>query len=174
MISIIAAVATNGCIGINGKLPWHIPEDFEHFKRHTIGKVVLMGRKTWESLPPKYRPLPGRANVVITHQKGPQGSFFGAEVYHSIDEALAAHVDDDVFVIGGTQLYRQTLDRADRLMITHVDQIVNGDVFFPEINAQQWFVTIRDAHDGFTFTTYERMQTTVPAQVDNQRFIAIP
>jgi len=159
MISLIAAVAKNWCIGINGKLPWHIPEDFEHFKRYTMGNVVLMGRKTWESLPPKFRPLPNRTNVVIT--KRDRVPFSGAEVYGSIDGALAAHAADDVYIIGGASIYAQTIARADRLIITHVDQVVDGDAHFPTIDAQRWHETTREDHEGFTFATYERMTVSV-------------
>lgn len=156
MITLIAAVAKNNCIGSNGKLPWHIPEDFEHFKRHTMGKMVLMGRKTWESLPPKFRPLPNRTNVVITRQKGydvPPG----VEVYPTIDDAVAAHAADHVYVIGGAQLYEQTIGRADHLIITHIDRTVDGDAFFPEVDPAVWNETAREAHDGFAFVMYERI-----------------
>lgn len=168
MLTLIAAVAKNGCIGINGKLPWHIPEDFAHFKRYTTGKVVCMGRKTWESLPPKFRPLPNRMNVVVTRQE--QYSVpSGVEVYATIDDALRQHTHDDVYIIGGAQLYAQTIDRADRLIITHVDWVVDGDAFFPEIKQQRWSVTTREDHGEFSFVAYERVPTgisprwTVPA-----------
>lgn len=163
MLTLIAAVAKNGCIGINGKLPWHLPEDFEHFKRCTIGKVVLMGRKTWESLPQRFRPLPNRTNVVVTCGKSPQGSYSysGTEVFTSLDSALTAHASDDVYVIGGAQLYAQTIDRADRLIITNVDRVVDGDAFFPEIRADQWTAAAREDRDGFSFVTYERMKEKI-------------
>ncbi|MDO8599125.1 MAG: dihydrofolate reductase [bacterium] len=157
MIALIAAVAKNNCIGSDGKLPWHIPEDFAHFKQHTTGKVVLMGRKTWESLPPKFRPLPNRTNVVITRQKEydvPPG----VEVYPAIDDAIAAHTADDTYVIGGAQLYEQTIGRADRLIITHIDRTVDGDAFFPVIGAPPWCEVAREDHDGFSFVTYERVK----------------
>ncbi|MDO8621986.1 MAG: dihydrofolate reductase [bacterium] len=169
MLTLIAAIAKNGCIGINGKLPWHIPEDFEHFKRHTMGKVVLMGRKTWESLPLKYRPLPNRMNIVITRQDPEKipGIFSGAEVHDSIDAALAAHANDDVYVIGGEQLYAQTIDSADRLIITHVDRAVDGDAFFPAINLQRWTEAAREPRDGFSFIVYECVRSNASTQVDN-------
>ena len=159
MIALIAAIARNGCIGIEGKLPWHIPEDFEHFKRHTMGKVVLMGRRTWDSLPPKFRPLPNRTNVVIT--KRVQDPFSGAEVYGSINDALAAHVNEDIFVIGGASIYEQTIARADRLIITHVERVVGGDAFFPPIDPMRWQEISHEAHSEFSFATYEKVKQRI-------------
>ena len=167
MISIIAAVAQNGCIGLNGTLPWHIPEDFVHFKTLTIGKTVLMGRKTWESLPGKFRPLPGRANVVISRSTG-YNVPPGVVVFPSVEEACIALGDQDTWVIGGAQIFTQTIDRADRLIITHVDRVVDGDAFFPEIDAQRWSEVAREDHDGFSFVTYERVRTNAPSRVDNE------
>lgn len=155
MLSLIAAVAKNNCIGIDNKLPWHIPEDFDHFKKLTDGKVVVMGRKTWESLPEKFRPLPNRKNVVVTRQLNyPVPA--GVEIYSSPEEAITAHANDDIMICGGAQLYAQTIHRADRLFITEIHRDVDGDAFFPPIDKTLWRETAREPHDGFTFIMYER------------------
>ncbi len=158
-LSLVAAVAANNCIGKNGKLPWHIPEDMQHFKEMTSGKVVVMGRKTWESLPPKFRPLPNRVNVVITRQ-AEYAVPAGVEVFADIPRALEAHAEDEIAVIGGGEIYRQTIDRSDMLEITHVHQTVDGDAFFPEILAKLWQETAREDHKGFSFVTYKKVHSS--------------
>lgn len=157
MLSLIAAVATNGCIGKNGKLPWNIPEDMEHFRALTKGKTVLMGRKTWESLPAQFRPLPDRKNIVITRQ---QHYTVPPEVlvYPTIAAALTAHADESVMVIGGAEIYQQTMNDANTLVITHVHQDVDGDAFFPAIDPLQWKETDRDDHPNLSFVMYTRKQ----------------
>lgn len=153
MVTLIAAVAENGCIGASGTLPWYLPEDLAHFKARTMGAAVLMGRKTWESLPLKFRPLPGRTNIVITRQ--PRYDVpLGVHVYPSLDAARAAH--PSVFVIGGAEIYATALPLADRLEITHVHRTVEGDAFFPSIDPAQWREVERDNHEGYSFVTYER------------------
>lgn len=155
MITLIAAVSKNGCIGRNGQLPWYLPEDLKHFKKLTTGNVVLMGRKTWESIPEKFRPLPNRMNVVVTRQRDyhvPPGVVLSP----SINDALAAHAADHVFIVGGGEMYRQVIDRADVLEITHVDQAIDGDIFFPEIDPAAWREKEREPHNGFSFVRYER------------------
>ena len=156
-ITLIAAISKNNVIGTEGRLPWHIPEDMKHFKTLTMGKVVLMGRKTWESIPEKFRPLPGRTNVVITRQPD-YPIQAGVEVFHALDEALAAHGKDDVMVIGGADVYRQTLPHADRLEITHVDRVIEGDATFPAIDPSVWKEIAREDRDGLSFVTYARRQ----------------
>lgn len=157
MLTLIAAVAKNGCIGKNGTLPWRIPEDLKHFRELTVGKTVVMGRKTWESIPEKFRPLPDRTNVVVTRQVGyPVPT--GVETYPSVDEALTWHADDDVMIIGGADIYGQTIEKADRLEITEVDQTVDGDAFFPPIEGKDWKETARQPHADFSFVTYERIR----------------
>lgn len=156
MISLIAAITKNNCIGKSGTLPWYIPEDIQHFKQLTMGKTVLMGRKTWESLPAKFRPLPNRKNVVITRQKDypvPDS----VEVFHTVDDAILAHADRDIMVIGGAEIYSQTIDRADTLFITHVDRVVDGDAFFPTIDPGIWKETEGEDHVGFSFVTYKKI-----------------
>lgn len=155
-LALIAGMAKNNCIGKNNTLPWHIPEDLKHFRDITTGKVVLMGRKTWESIPEKYRPLPNRTNIVVSRQTDyvvPEG----VELYHSIEDALAAHQHEDVISMGGEQIYHLTLPYADTLYITHIDQEVDGDTFFPDIDESTWKETARDDHDGFSFVTYKKM-----------------
>ncbi len=155
MITLIAGIAQNNCIGHNGTLPWHIPEDLKHFKELTTHKTVVMGRKTWESLPEKFRPLPNRQNVVITRQTDyvvPDNVL----TFSSTEDAFAQLHNEDVFIIGGAELYKQTIDQADALEITHINQTVDGDAFFPKIDLSVWKEVSRDDHDGFAFVRYER------------------
>ncbi|MBI5728924.1 MAG: dihydrofolate reductase [Candidatus Magasanikbacteria bacterium] len=154
-LSLIAAVAENNCIGKGGALPWHMPEDLKHFKELTAGKPVLMGRKTWESLPPKFRPLPERTNIVITRQSGlsvPPG----VETYSTIADTVIEHPDEEIMVIGGGQIYEQTIPLADTLYITEVHRAVDGDAFFPTIDRAIWKETAREDHEEFSFVTYKK------------------
>ena len=132
-ISLIAAVARNGTIGREGRLPWRLPDDLARFKRLTLGHTVLMGRRTWESLG---RSLPGRRNVVLTRD----ASFAapGVEVIHSVEAGRRLCAGEEVFVIGGAAVYAAFLPFADRLHITHVDADVEGDAAFPAIDPLQW------------------------------------
>ncbi|WP_256461030.1 dihydrofolate reductase [Agromyces larvae] len=137
-IGLIWAQANGGVIGAGGTMPWHLPEDLAHFRATTDGCPVVMGRRTWESLPPRFRPLPGRRNVVVTRQA--DWSAEGAERAGSVDEALALAATgrpDDAWtwVIGGADVYRQTIDRADRLEVTEIDLDVLGDAHAPAIGA---------------------------------------
>lgn len=143
MISIIVAIARNGVIGGDNSLLWHISEDLQRFKRITTGHPVVMGRKTFESLG---RPLPKRTNVVITRQKDYHAE--GCTVVHSLDEALKLFPpQEEVFIIGGGEIYRQALPIADRLYITHVGHDYRGDTHFPDIDPAQWKETFREHHD---------------------------
>lgn len=154
-LSLIAAISENNCIGKNNTLPWHIPEDLKHFKKITAGKTVLMGRKTWDSIPERFRPLPDRKNIVITKQSEiifPEG----VDVFHSIEDALYAHKGEKIIVIGGGNIYEQTISLADTLYITHVRQTVDGDAFFPVIDPTIWKETEREDHEGFSFVTYKK------------------
>lgn len=138
-ISIIAAMARNRVIGIANTLPWRLPEDLKHFKALTLGHHILMGRKTWESLPGK---LPGRTSVVITRSQDLQAP--GCMVANSIEEAIAAcDKDDEIFFIGGEELYRQALDVADRIYLTEIKADFAGDAWFPEFDASLWQETGR-------------------------------
>jgi dihydrofolate reductase len=155
MVTIVAAVARNGCIGKDGALPWRIPEDMQRYRRITMGKVVVMGRKTWESIPAKFRPLPGRTNVVVSGLTD-YALRAGFERFGSLSAALAAHAGLDVVINGGGTLYAQAMPLADVLDLTHVDRDVEGDTFFPPIDPAIWKPTWREDHDGFSFVTYRR------------------
>ena len=154
-IVIIVAVAKNRVIGKDNTLIWNIPADMAHFKALTSGHTVIMGRRTWESLPPRFRPLPGRRNIVVSRQADYPAA--GAELAHSLDAALAlAAADSIAFVIGGEQIYRQALPLADRLEITEVDLEPEGDAWFPEIPAVDWEISAKIPGDGHAFVTYRR------------------
>lgn len=151
-LAIIAAIGKNRIIGKDGKIPWHISEDLKRFKRLTTGHVVLMGRKTWESLG---KPLSNRRNIVLSSQP-----VHGAESYRTIEEALTVLKDEErVFAIGGARLYEELLPKADELYLTFVDQEVVGDVLFPpyeELLARKFTVVYREKHPGFEFVDYVR------------------
>ena len=152
---LIAAVAANRAIGKDNRLLWQIPADMAHFKSLTNGHTVLMGRKTWESLPARFRPLPGRRNLVISRQA--DYSAPGAELAPSIENALIQAADaEKIFVIGGEEIYRQTLALAQRLEITEVHQTQDADAWFPEITATDWQETQRNPQEGYAFVTYLR------------------
>ena len=143
-LHLIFARAANGVIGYQGTLPWHLPEDLAHFKRTTLGCPVIMGRKTWDSLPPKFRPLPGRMNVVITRQADWQAQ--GAVVAHSLQAAMAlCEALPDVWVIGGAQIYQQALPLAATAEITEIDIAPEGDAFAP-VFGPEWLETRRESH----------------------------
>lgn len=158
MISIIVAVAENGVIGGNNTLLWHISEDLRHFKAITQGHPVIMGRKTYESLG---RPLPNRTNVVVTSQ---QAAIPGCTIVRSLEEALALFpAGEEVFVIGGAQLYAATLPLADRFYLTRVMHAYQGDTRFPEWDEQEWMLTDsqsfpcgKDFPHPFAFEVYQR------------------
>jgi dihydrofolate reductase len=155
-IVVIAAVARNRVIGKDNRLLWHIPEDMARFKALTAGHTVIMGRKTWESLPPRFRPLPGRRNIVISRQ--PDYAAPGAELADSLENALKlASTAASIFVIGGEQIYAQAMRIANRLEITEVDREPAGDAWFPEIAAVDWEKAARTGGNGFAFVTYRRL-----------------
>ena len=159
ILTLIAAVARNGVIGIDNRLPWHLPADLKHFKALTTGHTVIMGRKTWESLPAKFRPLPGRRNIVVTRNAGYQAE--GAVVTTSLQAALAAAESGEAFVIGGAELYAAAMPLANRLQLTEIDASVEGDTWFPAIDHHQWRESAREAHRDeagldYAFVTYER------------------
>lgn len=157
-LSIIVAMAHNNVIGVDNSLPWHLPADLKYFKATTMGKPIVMGRKTFQSIG---RPLPGRRNIVITRDK----NWFadGVEIAHSAEEAKALTVDcAEVMVIGGAQIYSQMLPMVDRLYVTEVDLNVKGDTFFSEVSAEIWREVSREDHatdigaPAYSFVTYER------------------
>jgi dihydrofolate reductase len=158
-VTLILARARNGVIGARGGLPWHLPEDLAFFKRTTMGHPIVMGRKTWESIG---RPLPGRRSIVVTRDRS--FSAAGAEVVHGLDEAIERCAEaDEIFVIGGAQLYADALPRADRLLLTEVDADFDGDTFLPAPASGVWTETGREHHPpkdsrpyGFDFVDYRR------------------
>ncbi|HEX4535243.1 MAG TPA: dihydrofolate reductase [Rhizomicrobium sp.] len=156
-IALVVAVAQNGVIGNHGVMPWRIPEDMKHFKAVTMGKPIIMGRKTWESLPKK--PLPGRTNIVVTRDARFAGD--GAVVVHSLDDAIAAanrETPEEIAIIGGAQIYEEALPQADRIYLTQVHAAVAGDAWFA-FDRAQWREASREDHTGdipFSFMTLER------------------
>lgn len=164
-LAMIAAVARNDVIGAEGGMPWSLPSDLAFFKRVTMGKPVIMGRRTFETFG---KPLKGRTNIVVTTDRDYEAA--GAEVVHSLDDAIevarkvamASHADE-IFVIGGGQIYRRAIDKADRLYITHVEAEPEGDTVFPAIDPEKWAgFTSADAQPGeadtadYTVRIYER------------------
>ena len=158
IVALVAAVARGGVIGRDGGLPWSLPEDMAHFREVTMGHPVVMGRKTWDSLPERFRPLPGRRNVVVS--RNPVWSAEGAERAGSLDEALAlAGEAERVSVIGGGELFAAALPTADEVLLTEIDLDVDGDTFFPPWSG--FAEAAREEHvseDGvpYAFVTYRR------------------
>ena len=154
--SLIAAVADNNCIGVNNKIPWNIPEDFQYFKKTTIGKTCLMGQATFESIMGYLgKPLPGRQTVILSRDPNfvpPEG----VRVYNDLDKVFLELKNEDVFVCGGASIYKQTINRVDKLYITEVHQNPDGDVFFPEVDKNIWVETWREDHKDYSFVTYEK------------------
>jgi dihydrofolate reductase len=156
-VTILAAVARNGVIGAGGGLPWYLPDELRRFKERTIGHVLVMGRRTYESIG---RPLPGRTTVVVTRQPDWHVDSELVMKAASLSEALAmaAALDDDVFVVGGAEVYAAALPLADRLELTHVDAEPDGDTAFPEVDWDDWREVGREPGDGWTAVTYERVR----------------
>jgi dihydrofolate reductase len=158
-LHLIFARAANGVIGINNTLPWHLPEDMAHFKRLTMGCPVIMGRKTWDSLPARFRPLPGRLNIVVTRQSNWQAE--GARRADSIAQAAAlCPPDGDAWVIGGAEVYAQALPLASTAVVTEIDAEYAGDAYAPQFGPQ-WVEVARERHVsatglGFNFVTYRK------------------
>lgn len=150
------AVAANRIIGGDNDLPWYIPEDLKHFKKITTGKTVLMGRKTYDSIVKRLgKPLPNRKNVVITRNT----NFIAPPevlVFHSLESALEALKDEDVYVIGGAQIFAEAFPHAKKIYITHVKKAYGGDVYFPEVNWDDWEKIDEDPHEEYTFAIYTK------------------
>ncbi|MBM6993721.1 MAG: dihydrofolate reductase [Prevotella sp.] len=151
-ISIIVAIAKNRAIGFQGQMPWHLPEDLKHFKKLTLNHSIIMGRKTWESLP--NGALPKRRNIVVSRSVE---KLEGGEVFSSLEDALeACKTEEEVFIIGGGTIYQQAMPLAHRIYLTSVDTVpAEADTFFPEIDERQWQQTKKEKHDGFSFIEYE-------------------
>ena len=158
-LHLIYARAANGVIGKDNRLPWHLPEDMAHFKQLTQGCPVVMGRKTWDSLPPRFRPLPGRTNIVVTRQ--PDWQSEGAHRAGSLAEALAqCDVGQTVLVIGGAQIYAEALPLADCVEVTEIAQDFDGDAYAPVLGAE-WVETAREHHvstNGMPFSFVTRVR----------------
>lgn len=156
-LHLILARSANGVIGHHNKLPWHLPEDMAHFKRTTLGCPVIMGRKTWDSLPARFRPLPGRLNIVVTRQSDWQAD--GAQRAASIAQAMAlCPADSDAWVIGGAEIYAQALPLATTAVVTEIETVYEGDAFAP-VFGPQWSETARTRQVSstglrFSFVTY--------------------
>lgn len=156
-LALIVAVARNGVIGAANALPWRLPDDLKHFRALTTGHAVIMGRKTWESLP---RPLPGRQNIVVTRQSGYVAA--GAETAVSLDDAMArVRMPAPAFCIGGGELYAVALQQADVVYVTEIARDFAGDTWFPALDRSRWTETAREVHhadEGFeyAFVTYVR------------------
>jgi dihydrofolate reductase len=164
---LIAGVARNGVIGRDNQLLWRLPEDLAWFRRQTQGSPIIMGRKTWDSLPERYRPLPGRRNIVLSRRPGFAAE--GAEVVADLDAALALAADaPKVFVIGGAQVYAAALPRADQLMLTEVERDYEGDTHFPAWDRHAFDEVSRERHHaappndfGFSFVIYQRQPARI-------------
>jgi len=163
LVSLVVAAAADGVIGRDDRMPWHIPEDLAHFKRVTLGHPVVMGRKTYESIVATLgKPLPGRTNIVVTRQAGFEAP--GCIVASSLDAALAAGREaEEVFVIGGAEIYRLALERADRVYLTRIDAVFDGDATFPALDRADWREVAREDHPpagsrafGYAFLRFER------------------
>jgi len=152
-VTLVAAVAANGVIGRDGGLPWHLPDDLRHLKRLTRGHVLVMGRRTFDSIG---KPLPERTTIVVTRQ--PDWRADGVLTAAGVPEALAraAEIDDQVFVLGGEEIFRLALPVADTMVISEVDARPDGDTVFPTVDWASWRETAREPYDGFEVVTYTR------------------
>jgi len=159
-VALVAAVARGGVIGRDSGIPWRLPEDMQRFRTLTMGHPVVMGRRTWESLPDQFRPLPGRGNVVVTRNS--DWSAQGADRAGSIEDALRLlEGEDTVFVIGGGEIYAAALPSADELLLTEIDAEIEGDTYFPDWDPDDFEEVARERHVssdgvGYSFVTYER------------------
>ena len=169
-IAIVAAVARNRVIGRGNALPWRLPDDLRHFKRLTLGRPIVMGRRTWESLPGV---LPQRRHVVVT--RDPAYSAPGADVVHSLEDAVAAVGGEEVLVVGGAELYALALPLAQRLYLTLVEADIEGDALFPMLDPAQWREVAREPHPAddrhaypFSFVTLERVEETQIGQAGGE------
>jgi dihydrofolate reductase len=164
IISMIAAVARNRVIGKDNDLVWRLPDDMKYFMETTQNHFLIMGRKNYESLPHKFRPLPNRVNIIVTRQKDYKAA--GCTITNTIEEALEyakSHHQEEVFIIGGGQIYAQSMELADKLYITEVQGDFDGDTYFPEIDKKIWQEKSRYHHDqdkrhlyAFDYVIYER------------------
>ena len=156
-IVIISAVARNGVIGrSNGDMPWHVKEEFQHFKNTTLGFPIIMGRKSFDTLG---KPLKGRLNVIITNNSGYKVPFEEVKIFHGLKKAIdyfESLGQDKIFIIGGGEIYRQTINFADEMIISIMDFEAEGDVFFPEFNHTDWNIVKKDKREQFEIIYYAR------------------
>lgn len=165
IVSLIAAVSENGVIGKNNDLPWHLPDDMKYFMQTTKGHHVVMGRKNYESIPEKFRPLPNRTNIVVTRQEKFRAP--GCIVVHDLERALAigeSNAEPELYIIGGAEIYRQGLALTNRMYLTEIHARIDGDVFFPEFHKREWKEVSRKPHGtderhayAFDFVIYDRL-----------------
>ena len=164
-ISMIAAMAKNRVIGLNNDLPWHLPDDFTFFKSTTKHHPVIMGRKNFESLPPKFKPLPDRTNIILTRNNDykADGAYVFSEWKEALDYALTEK-KDEIFIIGGGEIYKQGLVFADRIYLTEINAEIDGDTFFPEFDKRIWVENVRKHHPqddrhrySFDFVIYDKV-----------------
>jgi dihydrofolate reductase len=158
-LKLIYARSRNGVIGRDGQLPWHLPADLAHFKQTTLGQAVVMGRKTWDSLPERFRPLPGRTNIVITRQTGWYAQ--GALVAHSLEQAMSlCPAPGPLWVIGGAEIYAQALPLASTVVVTEIDVEVQGDAHAPKLGPEWKEMSrhLQQNEDGlsYSFVTYNK------------------
>lgn len=163
-VSLIVAVSENNVIGKNNALPWHLPTDMKYFRDTTMGHCVIMGRKNYDSIPLKYRPLEGRTNIIVTRQKDFKAE--GCIVVNSVEEALSEvkkKSETEVFIIGGADIFKQTIDSADKIYYTKIYHSFDGDVFFPKIDVSKWKLTLQTDMKAdeknkypFSFCVYEK------------------
>ncbi|MDX1412818.1 MAG: dihydrofolate reductase [Candidatus Promineifilaceae bacterium] len=178
IFSIIVAMDKNGLIGANNRVPWRLPDDMKYFRQKTMGKPVIMGRKTYESIPDRFRPLKGRKNIILTHQANYRAP--GCIVTHSVLEAIkAAAGAEEVMIIGGAEIYRQFLPRADRIYLTKIDGEFEGDVSFPQENWSKWVEVEKDEHPvddrhdhPFSFLTLERWRNSMPGDQEQTKILS--
>ncbi|MCZ8022677.1 MAG: dihydrofolate reductase [Cyclobacteriaceae bacterium] len=165
-LSLIAALSKNNVIGKNNDLPWHLPNDMKYFMQTTKGHCVLMGRKNYESLPEKFRPLPNRTNILVTRQANFHAP--GCEVFNTIEKGIAYAKDigeTELFIIGGAEIYSATLPLADTLYLTEINAVIDGDTFFPKVDKTKWKETSRQVNNrddkhkfDFDFVVYEKIR----------------
>jgi dihydrofolate reductase len=158
-LSIVVAMDANRGIGIDNKLPWHLPEDLAHFKRVTLGHPIIMGRKTFESIG---RPLPGRRNIVVTRSR--EWRHDGVETAGSLEEAVALVGNGSASIVGGAQIFAEAMRVADRLIVTHIDKVCRCDTFFPEIDGGAWTAVSNEplhsptADVDYAIVTYDKVE----------------
>jgi dihydrofolate reductase len=166
VISLIVAISENNVIGKNNSLPWHLPADIKYFRDTTVGHCVIMGRKNYDSIPEKYRPLNGRTNIIVTRQKDfkAKDCIVFNSIEHALNEAKKKN-ETEVFIIGGADIYNQTIDVADKIYLTKIHHAFDGDTFFPKIDANRWKKMIqKDVQPDeknkfpFSFCVYEKIK----------------